>query len=52
MNIKELIKKLQDLEKKYGSDTEVVVKYRDEGGEYLGVDYDLYLYEDDGEILL
>lgn len=42
MKITELIKKLEEIKAENG-DIEVVVKYRDDGGEYIGHDETLYL---------
>ncbi|MDY5822617.1 MAG: hypothetical protein SPJ83_07535 [Helicobacter sp.] len=41
MKICELIDILTEAKKQYG-DIEVVVKYRDDGGEYTGYDTDIY----------
>lgn len=44
MNISTLIKKLEHLKEKHG-DIDVVVQYRDDGGEYGGQDEEIYLTE-------
>lgn len=54
MTIAELIKELEAIRTKYGDDMKVVVQYRDEGGDYYGVDEDVYrgVDEDDREVVL
>ena len=42
MTVAELIKELEAIRAEYGDDMKVVVQYRDEGGDYLGVDEDVY----------
>ena len=44
MNISTLIEKLKHLKEKYG-DIDVVIQYRDDGGEYGGQDTEIYLTE-------
>ena len=46
MNITDLIKELQKIHKEHGN-IEVAVQYRDEGGDYHGVDEDIRLDVDD-----
>ena len=54
MTVAELIKELEAIRTKYGDDMKVVVQYRDEGGDYYGVDEDVYrgVDEDDREVVL
>lgn len=54
MTVAELIKELEAIRAEYGDDMKVVVQYRDEGGDYLGVDEDVYrgVDEDDREVVL
>lgn len=48
MNVQELINRLQQLPK----DMKVVVQHRDSGGEYYGVDEELYLMIKNGVLHL
>lgn len=43
MNISELIKELEKVKAEHGEDILVVVRYRDNGGDYHGFDSDLRL---------
>lgn len=49
MKISELINKLETLKEENG-DIDVVMQYRDGGGEYYGVDTELYLSVGNAEI--
>lgn len=52
MTVKELIESLKSIE---NQDAQVVVQYRDEGGDYNGVDEDVYVMVDDtneGRVIL
>lgn len=42
MTISEMIHRLEEMKSIYG-DIEMVVKYRDDGGEYEGYDKDVYM---------
>lgn len=54
MTVAELIKELEAIHAEYGDDMKVVVQYRDEGGDYIGVDEDVYrgVDEEDREVVL
>lgn len=49
MTVQELIEKLQSVEDK---SMKVVVQYRDDGGDYAGVDEDIRLNIMDDEVIL
>lgn len=52
MTVKELIKALKSIK---NQDAQVVVQYRDDGGEYYGFDEDVYVTVDDtneGRVIL
>lgn len=49
MNISTLIEKLEHLKEKHG-DIDVVVQYRDDGGDYGGQDTEIYLSVRNAEI--
>ena len=51
MKLSKLIRRLEHLQEQLDDDVEVAVQYRDEGGEYLGVDTSLYLYVQNNEVL-
>lgn len=42
MTVAELIKELEAVRTEWGDDMKVVVQYRDSGGDYSGVDEDVY----------
>lgn len=50
MKLSKLINKLERLKEELGEDIEVVMQYRDDGGEYCGVDTELYLSVGNAEI--
>ena len=43
MTISEVIRQLEELKYIYGDDTEIVVQYRDDGGDYEGYDENVYM---------
>lgn len=43
MKICELINKLNELKNQYGEDINVMVQYRDDGGDYYGADEEIRL---------
>ena len=50
MKLSKLINKLERLKEELGEDIDVVMQYRDAGGEYGGVDTELYLSVGNAEI--
>lgn len=50
MKLSKLINKLERLKEELGEDIDVVMQYRDDGGEYGGVDTELYLSVRNAEI--